>query len=202
MIVTSIYSDGSRKDVTSLCTIEPNRALTVNNKNITISYTEDGYTENITLEIKVNPKSQGSLNIEIKDLIETKEEDIVYLENIQPNTLVQEVISKIKTNGEVKIYDKNDKEITGEDANIATGIKIVITNGDEKKEFIVVVRGDNNGDGKADFNDMLQMNKHRLEKKLLEGAFLKAGDVDGNGKVDFSDMLKINKFRLEKIKEL
>ncbi len=49
---------------------------------------------------------------------------------------------------------------------------------------------------------MLQMNKHRLGKKLLEGANLKAGEVDGKQGVNFLDMLKINKYRLGKISVL
>ena len=49
---------------------------------------------------------------------------------------------------------------------------------------------------------MLSINKHRLGKSKLKGAYLKAGDVTGDEKADFKDMLKINKFRLGKITEL
>ena len=49
---------------------------------------------------------------------------------------------------------------------------------------------------------MLMVNRHRLNKKKLEGAYLLAADVTGDGKVDFKDLVKINRFRLHKINEL
>ena len=72
----------------------------------------------------------------------------------------------------------------------------------ETKEYILVVKGDCDGNGEADFKDILKVNKHRLGKSDLEGAYLKAGDVTGDGKADFKDILKINKFRLGKSTEL
>ena len=85
---------------------------------------------------------------------------------------------------------------------ITTGMKIVVTKGEEREEFVLVVKGDTNGDSKADFKDILQINRHRLGKQALTGAFLKAGDVNGDSKADFKDILKVNKFRLGKITEL
>lgn len=126
---------------------------------------------------------------------------------IQPNTNIKTLIeTKIETNGIVKVFDKNNNELTGNEIVVTTDdeITLIFTKGElQKKIFLqTIVNGDVNGDGKADFNDMLAINKHRLNKKLLEGAYLKAGDIDKNENVDFSDMLKINKFRLGKIENL
>ena len=63
-------------------------------------------------------------------------------------------------------------------------------------------KGDVNGDKKADFMDILAINKHRLGKAELTGKYLKLADVNGDGKVDFMDILQINKYRLGKIESL
>ena len=68
--------------------------------------------------------------------------------------------------------------------------------------YKIIVTGDTNGDGKADIQDILNINKHRLNKGNLENEYLKAGDVNGDGKVDIQDILKINKYRLNKISEI
>ena len=64
------------------------------------------------------------------------------------------------------------------------------------------MKGDTNGDGKAELIDIIKMNKHRLNKSQLEGAYLQAADVNGDGKVNLFDIVKLNKFRLNKITEL
>ena len=46
---------------------------------------------------------------------------------------------------------------------------------------------------------MVVMNKHRLNKKILEGEYLVAGDVTGDNKINIRDIVKVNKYRLNKI---
>ena len=50
--------------------------------------------------------------------------------------------------------------------------------------------------------DILSINKHRLNKAQLTNEYLEAGDVNKDGKVDIKDLLQINKFRLGKIDTL
>lgn len=71
-----------------------------------------------------------------------------------------------------------------------------------KEEPKPILKGDANGDGKVDFMDILAINKHRLGKAQLTGAYLEAADVNGDNKVDFMDILQINKYRLGKIDSL
>jgi hypothetical protein len=67
----------------------------------------------------------------------------------------------------VKGY-KDGKEITDKTAKIATGMKIKITLNHEHIEYTAVVKGDVDGDGNSNFKDILQVNKHRLNKiKIL-----------------------------------
>ena len=71
-----------------------------------------------------------------------------------------------------------------------------------KKADIAVLTGDANEDGKADIKDILQINKHRLNKQQITGYALWAADVDEDGQVDIKDILQINSYWLGKISSL
>ena len=115
--------------------------------------------------------------------------------------ILEKMKENITTNGTIKVYS-NNKEITGSKDLVTTSMKLVISLNDEKQEFIIAVKGDTNGDGISDLNDILEINKHRLNKALLTNERLLAGNVDNNNKVDIDDILRINKFRLGKINVL
>ncbi len=57
MIITAQYSDGTKKEITNY-TIEPNRVLTVDDKSISISYTENNITKEIKIDITVAKKQE------------------------------------------------------------------------------------------------------------------------------------------------
>ena len=71
-----------------------------------------------------------------------------------------------------------------------------------KIAYIAVLTGDANEDGKADIRDILQINKHRLNKGQITGYALWAADVNEDGQVDIKDILQINRYRLGKISSL
>lgn len=58
MVVTATYSDFSTSNVVSSCTYSPSGALTVENDEITISYTYKGVTKTATQSITVNPVNE------------------------------------------------------------------------------------------------------------------------------------------------
>ena len=125
-----------------------------------------------------------------------------YLKNIYDKTSSLELKNSISTNGTMKIY-KNNSEISMDTSTIIeTGMIIKIELGSAQKEYIAVVKGDTNCDGKCSIQDMLLINKHRLNKLSLNGEKLLAGDVNGDSVANFRDMLLINKYRLGKIFEL
>ena len=99
---------------------------------------------------------------------------------------------------EYEILDQ-DKNALLDTANVGTGSQIKMKNG---KIYKIIVIGDANGDGAADFKDMTKMNSHRLNKRKMEGEYLEAADVNGDGKVDLKDLSRINRFRLGKSAEL
>ena len=81
-------------------------------------------------------------------------------------------------------------------------MKLKITLNNKNNEYIIIVRGDANCDGEANIEDMLLINKYRLNKIKLDDEYLQAGDVNNDDIVDIKDILQINKFRLGKIKKL
>ena len=199
MEVTAIYNNGERVLVTNY-SILTETDVKENKRGIIISYTKDGITKTARIEITIIEKEE--LEVEIDGFEEVQDEGISYINKIKANETIEDIKDGIKTNGEIKVLDKAGNIVTDHSIKAATGTKVVITKGEDIKEFILIVKGDTNGNGTADFSDMLKMNKHRLGKVLLEGAFFKAGDIDENGIVNFSDMLKVNKFRLGKIEQL
>ena len=126
----------------------------------------------------------------------------LYISKIQPKTTIKEFKERIETNSkEVKVYN-NGEEIQTDDEIIKTGMQIEIEFAEKTKTFTLAVDGDVNGDGKADFKDIVSMNKHKLNKKILNEVELIAGDVNNDNKVDFKDIVKVNKYRLNKITQL
>lgn len=117
------------------------------------------------------------------------------IKNIQPNTKYEDFIKEF-SNDIIFTIKEGNNIVTG-----ATKIKTGQTFTSEDKTYTLVVTGDVNGDGQADIKDILQINKHRLNKAELTNEYLKAGDTNRDGKVDLKDILQINKYRLEKIRE-
>lgn len=63
MVITAQYADGTTKEITNY-TVKPSGALTVDDKSITISYTENNVTKELKIDITVatkqeTPKDEG-----------------------------------------------------------------------------------------------------------------------------------------------
>ena len=143
-----------------------------------------------------------TLKVNIDSIYEQLQEGVnKYLNKINPATMIKNLLPKIQTNGTIEIFKGNQK-ITDQNANIGTGMLIRIFLNNEEVTFKSIIKGDTNGDGQANFTDILNINSHRLNKTRLNNEFLKAGDVTGDGEADFKDILRINSYRLEKIQSL
>ena len=199
MEVIAIYNDGTEEEISDY-KILMNSTLRVSDKYFIISYTIDDETYGASQEIKVTKKEDDIPPVEHLEvefyMVET---DGDYVTILQPDLKLNMLKYAIRTNGTIEIFDNNDKKVETENTIIGSGYVLKFTKDEERKEFTIVISGDVNGDGKADFKDILQINRHRLGKQALTGAFLKAGDVNNDGKADFKDILKVNKFRLGKI---
>lgn len=124
-----------------------------------------------------------------------------YLFLTKPMTKI-EMISELEISGDKKVFSKGTNTEIENSKKIATGMTIKIENNNNTTEYIIILKGDINADGNADLNDILLLNKYRLNKTTLDKLSLKAADVDENGKADLNDILKVNKYRLGKITNL
>lgn len=166
----------------------------VGNNVFTCKYTPDDTNRYTIVEgIEVTVKVIEKLNIELKDELELKDE---YLTKINPNSTIDDLIEGITTNGEIKVFDVEGNEIQNNIEKIKTGMKVKVYTELESEEYILIITGDVTGDGKANIKDILQINKHRLNKIQLYDYKLTAGDVNNDNIVNIKDILIINKYRL------
>ena len=115
-------------------------------------------------------------------------ENTKIITNIDLTTKVSELKNNIESTSEYTIKDKNGKELSSNDY-IGTGYIISTELGD----YTVVVKGDLNGTGEIELNDLAQAQRVYLE--LITGDTLKtlAADLNGNDKIDLNDLAKLQK---------
>ena len=139
--------------------------------------------EDITLEIDESLKVDGD---EISKLDVTK------------NT-VNDIKTLINTNLTMEFYNSKGELLSDTD-KIGTDSKLVLKDSDQNEvyKYTFIIYGDVNGDGLIDSLDVLVLQKHILETKLMTGVFLKSGNISKNGQLPNSlDVLKIQKHILE-----
>ena len=174
--------------------------LSQDKKTLTKTYTANT-TEEVTVKDLAGNESKGTISItnivtETTVNVNTYTVENNIIKNIQPSTSYTDLIKNITSNKEI-VVKEGSTVVTGTN-KIKTGE--VLTTGE--KTYTLVVTGDTNGDGQADIKDILQINKHRLNKAQLTSVYFTAGDVNKDGKVDIKDILQLNKYRLGKIIQL
>ena len=186
MVVTASYNDGSSKEITNYTVTDGNN-LTAGKTNVTISYTENEITKTTEHAITV-----VGAEILFKDLEIYEKDNNSYIK-ISPLFTTEELASMMDQ--EALSNNTPYYENLTEDGKLRTGTKIML-NGEEK--YIVVVKGDTNGDGIADIKDMIKINNYRLYGTItnFEGIYQDAADVNKDGSIDIKDMIRINNYRL------
>ena len=117
--------------------------------------------------------------------------DGTYLSGIDVGTssdVIKNKLNSVTSGVSVLIKDSNGNEKNG---NIATGDKVIITSGNETKEYYIVIYGDVNGDGSIKASDYVFIKNNIMGTKYLSGAYLKAADVNKDGSVKASDYVLI-----------
>ncbi len=111
---------------------------------------------------------------------------------------VEYVKSKITTNLELEFVNNKD-EILGSANLLGTGSKIrVKENGKILREYVIILYGDDNGDGKINGVDLLVLQRHILEIEEMKGIYLKAANVRKTAtKATSIDLLLIQRHILE-----
>lgn len=117
--------------------------------------------------------------------------DGTYLSGINIGTNTEDIKNTLKSvdgSVNVSIKDGNGNEKNG---GFATGDKVIITSGNETKEYYIVIYGDVNGDGNIKASDYVNIKNYIMGNKSLSGAYLKAADVNKDGSVKASDYVLI-----------
>ena len=143
----------------------------------------------------VKKELQVSTTYPVKEI-----ENVKYI-FIPVKTSITNAFQNISCNIELEMTH-HEKKLEGNNV-VETGA--IIRTKEEKEEiYIVVAKGDINGDGKVEFtSDVVRLNNYRLKRIALETANRLAGDIDENGEIDFiKDIVKMNNFRLNRIQRL
>ena len=119
-----------------------------------------------------------------------------YIIGIYPNTRVEEVKRKIKTEEKISIYDNKGKAKEEEEI-VATGDKIYV----EGETYIAIVCGDVNKDGDAGLTDLVKIKNHIIGKEKLEGEEEVASDVDASGVTTGTDIINLKRLIVRIIEE-
>ena len=114
------------------------------------------------------------------------------IERVKPETTITNFLANIDTNGDMKVYDLEGNEKTGEDL-VGTGYILKSTYKGVVYEYQVAVLGDLDGNGRITATDISMYNQVMIEKIQLNEIQQKAADLDFNGKVTVTDFSTINK---------
>lgn len=112
-----------------------------------------------------------------------------YVERISGPRTVKDYLANMKSNGEMKVFDKNGN-IVAQDSYVGTGMQITATKGEQSITKTLSVIGDVTGDGLIKALDISIMKQHLVGKKKLEGAYFLAGDINDDGQIKALDISK------------
>lgn len=137
-----------------------------------------------TLKNIDNEENSNKMNLGIYKLQQN------YIMNISYDTTIKEFKNNIKTDSKLKIIKEDNQEITNDNELIKTGLKMIV---DDKEEYILVVRGDINCDGKVTLTDLSKLILHYNEVKgnILTGCQERGADLNIDGKVSLVDLSQL-----------
>lgn len=92
--------------------------------------------------------------------------------------------------------DNSGKEISS--GIISTNMRFTLTINQQQYNYIVVVKGDVNGDGLIYATDYVRIKNHIMGKKQLEGAYLKAADINNDNNIYATDYVRIKNYIMGK----
>ena len=105
------------------------------------------------------------------------------ISNLPSTNTVSKIKEKINTTHKIEFQNQNGN-ILGENDLVGTGsrLKILDDNVTTLTTYKFILYGDVNGDGKISSVDLLVLQRHILEIKLLQDVYYKAGNINKNGK--------------------
>jgi len=122
--------------------------------------------------------------------------DKINLENekfqlIEVGTFIDDIKNiVINNNAVVEVYNSKNQKI---DINttLGTDYRIIVKNGNEIKEYIIITSGDITGDAEIDFFDVTRLYHKTKGITELKDTYEIAGDFAKDGSIDFIDVTKL-----------
>lgn len=114
-----------------------------------------------------------------------------YISKVSPNTSVDQFLSNINTNGNVKVLNLNNTQVNGETL-VGTGFTLQVEYDGITYEYEIAVRGDIDGNGKITVTDLSMLNQQIVRRIILTGIKEKAADIDYNGRITVTDLSMMN----------
>lgn len=152
-----------------------------------------GYTEGMTVDdniifVPIFELSEKDVLSDVYDIAD----GMIY--KIEHCTTVAKFKENLNNEFIVKIYDKNNTEITDEQKYIATfcTVRLYSDEGNMLRELTVVVRGDINGDGMVTVTDFVKIKSQLIsDDYLTDKVQLLAADYNFDGNVSITDFVQI-----------
>ena len=110
------------------------------------------------------------------------------IKGIQGNTILSEFVNNITTNGTYEIYE-NGSIVENSNTIVKTGMTVRIDN----SEYIIIVEGDIDKNGKVSINDLAKLRKGLMNTEELSEIEKLAGDMDYNDNITINDLAKLRK---------
>ena len=199
---TSIVLAATAKSAKATITGTGTISLTNNEQEVLINVTSEvGITKTYKITIKkatstiteATPIDELIVNVAVK----FSNNYLTGIEEKTTTTSLTELINSAAPTATINITNKNNTTKSGD---LATGDKVTITNGNNSKTYSIVIKGDNNGDGKVTIIDLLRVQKHILGSSILTNDYYNACDTNYDGKVTIIDLLRVQKHILGIIK--
>jgi len=142
----------------------------------------------------INVTRTGEVALSISEILRTINiiNDGTYMYGFTIGTdisIIKKNIINKEAKAEVLTVDKNGKSKTS--GVIASGDKIKIKTANEEKEYIIVIYGDVNSDGKISASDYVNIKNHIMDVKKLTNNELLYADANKDGKVSAADYVTI-----------
>lgn len=119
------------------------------------------------------------------------------ISGVAPNTTVDALLKNFNVQkGSLLLHNANGQQKTT--GNVATGdiLRLYDSGKNLYKSYPIVVRGDVNGDGILNSQDLRRAQRHILGVAKLEGIYLTAADANKDGTVNSQDLRRAQRFIL------
>lgn len=192
ILIPEIYSYG---EFINNITIHSDIKLKLLKDNIEIL--SGNINDSMILKIYYNDEEIDAFNLKSEylkfDQSITVDNNNLYLSNINLNTTVSELLSKIDTTGTITIKNNKNGIITNYDL-IGTGTKVSVKLIVKTVEYTIFINGDIDGNGILDMSDVLKIGEYVYnDENSLTGVYIKAADYDNNGIHNLEDIMKAAK---------